>query len=199
MRRWMIAGACALTLVGATACGSENSGGGGSADSTYKPPAVSNACDLLDLSALNKWESTPGKREPKKQENILGTELNCEAENESTTTGRLAAFFLQTTTHKNIGEARSGYEMGVRFAKNASDVTSSGALPGMGSEAFFVWTRRDFDADGMLNMASAYQVSVLDGALEVHLVLSVAAPVTESEAATVAQQQVRRVLEQLKG
>ncbi|MEV0761846.1 hypothetical protein [Nocardia sp. NPDC050435] len=160
---------------------------------------MSNACDLLDLSALNKWESTPGKREPKKEENILGTELSCNAENESSPAARLAAFFLRVTIHKNSGEARSGYEMGMRFAKNSSGATSDGPLPDFGPDASFVWSKREYSAASMLNSASSYQVSLLSGSLELHLVLSVAAPVTEAEAAAVAQQQARRVMDELKG
>lgn len=79
------------------------------------------------------------------------------------------------------GSARSGYEMGVRFAKNASDVTSSGPLSGLGSEAFFVWTKREYDAGGTLNSAFAYQVSALGGSIDLHLTLSVAA-ITEAVA-----------------
>ncbi|MFC9996400.1 hypothetical protein [Nocardia sp. NPDC127526] len=58
----------------------------------------------------------------------------------------MAGFLLQATAHKNRGEARSGYEMDARFDKNASEVTSSGALSGLGSEAFFVWTQRGFNS-----------------------------------------------------
>lgn len=199
MKRWAIVGLGWLTLVATTACGDGSGGGGEPVGSGYQATAVADACDLLDLSVLNMWETTVGKREHTKEENILGTVLTCDAENESAGVARMAGLLLQATVHKNRGEARSGYEMGVRFGKNASDVTSSGAVSGIGSEAFFVWTAREYDADGFLNTASAYQISVLDGALEVHLTLAVAAPITEGEAAEVAQRQARRVMEELKG
>lgn len=200
MRQLLVAGVGVLAIAGLTACGSESSGentAGGVVDAHYKPPTVANGCDLLDLTALDPWEATAGKREHTKDENILGTVLTCDAENKGA--DRLAAFQLETTVHKNRGEARSGYERGRRFAKNASDVTSSGAVAGLGSEAFFVWTKHDYSATAALNTASTYQILVLDGSLQVSLFFGVAAPVTEAEAAGVAQQQAQRVLTKLKG
>ncbi|MGX1806570.1 hypothetical protein ACWIGI_12705 [Nocardia sp. NPDC055321] len=195
MRRSILATVGALVMFGAAACG-DDGGDEKSAAPAYTPPTVTNACDLLDLTVLNTWESTAGERNHTREENILGTVLSCEARNEST---RLAAFALQAVVHKSAGEARSGYEMGVRFAKNGSAVTTGGGVSGLGSEAYFVWTKRDFDPTAMLNTASSYEIMVLDGTIELSLILNVAAPLAQADLADAAQQQARRVLEQLKG
>ncbi|WP_157555295.1 hypothetical protein [Nocardia crassostreae] len=192
-----------LAVAALTGCQSSSNE---SADKTADPEsamsaanAVSNACELLDPSVLNTWESTPGKREHR-EENMLGRRLTCDVENESTTTGRLAAMHLSAIVHSNAGEALSGYDSGIRFAEADSDKSASGPISGVGERAYFVWTKRDFNSSAMLNTASEYQLLVRDGAIEIQLVLFVAAPdIDQEQAARVTKPQALRILETLKG
>ncbi|MFD0360260.1 hypothetical protein ACFQZZ_02215 [Nocardia sp. GCM10030253] len=165
----------------------------------YSADGVADACDLLDLSVLNRWESRPGKRDHKKERNVLGTVLTCEAENESANVARLAAMTLTATIHDSEAEALAGYEMGERFAENSSGATPSGTVPGLGDRSFLVWNKKDYSPTSLLNQASSLQLSTRDGQLEIHLIISIAADFDEDEVVTVATEQVRRVMNTLKG
>lgn len=163
----------------------------------YSADGITDACELLDLSALDKWEATHGKREHKEERNILGTVLNCDATNESDEVARLASFNMIATVAKSESEAKSGFEMSERFMDNSSQTTSRGDVFDLGQKAHFTWEKHEFRSKALLNRGSIYHLDVLDGNLEIVMVVHLAAEYDEADVASVAAAQVRRAMSRL--
>ncbi|WP_107657386.1 hypothetical protein [Nocardia suismassiliense] len=171
----------ALALGGlATACGSDGADTSSVGGQRYSTERVAGGCDLIDLSVLDRWELTPRNRSGDKKNTELGTELACHAENSSLDTDHLAAVKLRTVLHTDKGQALTGYEMNLDFAKRASGVNAEVAVPLLGERAAYVYEKKDSASTSNFRFPrSTLQLSLLDGSLEVRLIIVVAAPTTE--------------------
>ncbi|WP_069159995.1 hypothetical protein [Nocardia altamirensis] len=172
------------------ACGSDGADTSSIGGQRYSAERVTGGCDLLDLSVLARWEPTPINRSGDKKNTELGTELTCDAENNSVDTDRLAAVELWTVLHTDKSEALTTYEMNLVVMKRLSGVNAEVAVPGLGERAAYLYEKKDSDSNGR----STLQLSLLDGPLVVRLIISVdAAPTTEQELLAVATDQMRRI------
>ncbi len=177
-----------------TACGSVDADTSSAGGQRYSAERVDRGCDLLDLSVLDRWEPHPSNRSGDKKITELGTVLTCHAENSSIDTDHLAAVNLRAVLHTDKGAALTGYEMSLDYAKRASGVGVDVAVPSLGERAAYVYENKTSGPTGNSRYPrSNLQLSLLDGPLEVHLIMTVAAPITEQELLAAATEQMQRI------
>lgn len=101
---------------------------------------------------------------------------------------------LRAVLHTDKGAALTGYEMSLDYAKRASGVGVDVAVPSLGERAAYVYENKTSGPTGNSRYPwSNLQLSLLDGPLEVHLIMTVAAPITEQELLAAATEQMQRI------
>jgi hypothetical protein len=169
------------------------------ADGAYSMAAVTNACDLVDLTALYRWGATP--RQPADHWENQPTDLSCQA-----------SFVTLAADQTHYNEA--GINFDAAFTQNGADPAyaewkdedttatgaglASGDVTGLGTEGYWHSEIADTGTVGM-----SYIVAVRDDNVSVRVRLSLLRqpgepPVTWEELAAVARPQVEKALAALR-
>lgn len=199
----------AIGVVVGMVVGGRDHGGVPAADpgpATYSMRAITDACDLVDLTPLTRWASTPHRDPTHEQTPAAGNfgSLHCSASygNSPGDTFPMNTATMRVRADVVDGSAARKYDHCKRTAAELADKGSevtSGEFTGIGTRGYW-----QFEADNFGGIVDAgYVVCVWDGgvAVQVQIHLSrekVSPAVGRDELDSVARSQARKVLDGLR-
>ncbi|MEU2102225.1 hypothetical protein [Nocardia sp. NPDC019255] len=169
---------------------------------TYSMRAVTNACDLVDLTPLTKWASAPyldPKHEETPSSGSFGT-LSCDVHYGNSTGDTFPMNTATVRVRADVvdGSASRTYDHCKRSAADLADdgsVVTSGEFTGIGTQGY--WQFEDDNFGGIVD--AGYVMCVWDGGVAVRVEIDLSrekeAPVVgRDELDSVARSQARKVL-----
>ncbi|MQY17805.1 resistance to Congo red protein [Nocardia macrotermitis] len=205
---WIIGGVVGLVVIigvviGIVAVSSSNDSsssilGKNKVDGDYNMSSVSNACNLVDMTVLSKWATTP-KSSPTHTERapdstIGGGSLDCNGSYEggggkySTNSASLS---LDVNFQSKYGSP--DYTMWKDSdTKTTGSGRSSGDLPGVGSQAYYAVEQDDYSSFTVYNYTCATMDSNLSAKVELRIYAD--STLNKDDVATTCKNQLKKVL-----